>query len=167
MCFNGANIIFFYCQNCGICAFSSTAEQQLYQRLHTTTATPSCDFSVEILENPQSVAKHHCQVKSEVKLKDDVLPGTVSTLNEPPTASWKGASTQTHSHMKKASSSSGKPIQITKKLTVKAVKTLDAISSTWTVPHDDMAYLLDLESLPTRPSGETYTMDAYIHSEVS
>ena len=31
MCFNGANIIFFYCQNCGICAFSSTAEQQSYQ----------------------------------------------------------------------------------------------------------------------------------------
>ena len=37
MCFNGANIIFFYKQNCGICAFSSTAEQQSYQRAENDT----------------------------------------------------------------------------------------------------------------------------------
>jgi hypothetical protein len=61
------------------------------------------------------------------------------------------------------------PIKLTTKLTVDYMLTITSLPSTWTVPQDNSATLLDLsawESLPRKSNGDEYSIDALIRAEV-
>lgn len=61
------------------------------------------------------------------------------------------------------------PIKLTSKLIVDSLSTITSLPSTWTVPRDNSATLLDLsamDNLPDKPNGGRYTIDALIRAEV-
>jgi len=61
------------------------------------------------------------------------------------------------------------PIKLTSKLTVDSMSTITSLPSTWTVPRDNSATLVDLsawDSFPQRPNGDRYSIDALIRAEV-
>ena len=61
------------------------------------------------------------------------------------------------------------PIKLTSKLTVDSISTTTSLPSTWTVPRINSATLVDLsalDSLPRKPNGDEYSIDALIRAEV-
>jgi hypothetical protein len=61
------------------------------------------------------------------------------------------------------------PIKLTSKLTVDSISTTTSLPSTWTVPRDNSATLVDLsalDSLPRKRNGDGYSIDALIRAEV-
>ena len=61
------------------------------------------------------------------------------------------------------------PIKLTTKLTVDYMLTITSLPSTWTVPRDNSATLLDLsawKSLPRKSNGDEYSINALIRAEV-
>ena len=61
------------------------------------------------------------------------------------------------------------PFKLTSKLIVDAISTITSLPSTWTVPRDNSATIVDLsalERLPQKPNGDEYTIDAFIRAEV-
>jgi hypothetical protein len=67
-----------------------------------------------------------------------------------------------------AASASGQ-IKLTSKLSVNSISTTTSLPSTWTVPRDNSATLVDLSalySLPQKPNGDEYSIDALIRAEV-
>jgi hypothetical protein len=60
-------------------------------------------------------------------------------------------------------------IKLTSKLTVDSISTTTTLPSTWTVPRDNSATLIDLsalDSLPRKTNGDEYTIDGLIRAEV-
>lgn len=60
-------------------------------------------------------------------------------------------------------------IKLTSKLTVNSISTITSLPSTWTVPRDNSATLVDLsalDSLPRKQNGDEYSIDALIRAEV-
>jgi hypothetical protein len=63
----------------------------------------------------------------------------------------------------------GGRIKLTSKLTVDSISTTTTLPSTWTVPRDNSATLVDLsalDSLPRKTNGDEYTIDSLIRAEV-
>ena len=61
------------------------------------------------------------------------------------------------------------PIKLTSKLTVDSISTTTSLPSTWAVPRINSATLVDLsalDSLPRKPNGDEYSIDALIRAEV-
>ncbi|EDR02648.1 uncharacterized protein LACBIDRAFT_332144 [Laccaria bicolor S238N-H82] len=60
------------------------------------------------------------------------------------------------------------PVKLTSKLTVNSISTITSLPSTWTVPRNNSATLVDLsalDSLPRKPNGDEYSIDALIRAE--
>jgi len=60
-------------------------------------------------------------------------------------------------------------VRLTKKVHVNSLTTINTVPTTWAVPRQDEATLLDLshfKEFPCRASGETYTIDGWIRAEV-
>jgi hypothetical protein len=60
-------------------------------------------------------------------------------------------------------------VRLTKKVHVNSLTTINTVPTTWAVPRQNEATLLDLshvKEFPCRTSGETYTIDGWIRAEV-
>ena len=69
----------------------------------------------------------------------------------------------------KAKSSESGPMKLTSKLTVDTITTITSLPSTWAVPRDNSATMVDLSALdrlPRKTNGDEYTIDAFIRAEV-
>jgi hypothetical protein len=63
---------------------------------------------------------------------------------------------------------SGGAIKVTSRLSVERLEILTSLPSTWAVPRDRSATLVDLSGreIPSKRNGEEYTIDGFIRAEV-
>ncbi|KAF8234133.1 hypothetical protein L208DRAFT_1377033 [Tricholoma matsutake] len=118
----------------------------------------------KIKKEQNSSPKIHISDVTPIALSSPIPP--LNHNSSPDLESPESTSYPTTKHKGKARAKES--IAITAKLKVDKIELIMSILSTWTVPCESVAYLVDVTDMgdePTKPSGETLSLDAYIHAE--